>query len=78
MAGLPLILVSPSIEKHGVEFRDPSVSSSLKNEMLIPKAGGKIACEVTLTAGSLPAKIRPSESWARTIVSRGAKTAMES
>jgi putative glutamine amidotransferase len=40
MARLPLILVSPSIEKRGVEFRDLSVSLSFKYEQSILRAGG--------------------------------------
>ncbi|HXI72922.1 MAG TPA: gamma-glutamyl-gamma-aminobutyrate hydrolase family protein [Verrucomicrobiae bacterium] len=40
MARLPLILVSPSIEKRGVEFNDLSVSLSFKYEHSILQAGG--------------------------------------
>jgi putative glutamine amidotransferase len=40
MARLPLILVSPSIEKRGVEFHDVSVSLSCKYENAILQAGG--------------------------------------
>jgi putative glutamine amidotransferase len=40
MARLPLILVSPSIEKRGVEFHDLSVSLSFKYEQSILQAGG--------------------------------------
>jgi putative glutamine amidotransferase len=40
MARLPLILVSPSIEKRGVEFHDRSVSLSFKYEKSILDAGG--------------------------------------
>jgi len=40
MARLPLILVSPSIEKRGVEFHDLSVSLSFKYEQSILRAGG--------------------------------------
>jgi putative glutamine amidotransferase len=40
MARLPLILVSPSIEKCGVEFNDLSVSLSFKYEQSILRAGG--------------------------------------
>jgi putative glutamine amidotransferase len=40
MAGLPLILVSPSIEKRGVEFNDLSLSLSVKYENAILNAGG--------------------------------------
>ena len=40
MARPPLILVSPSIEKRGVEFHDLSVSLSLQYEKSILQAGG--------------------------------------
>jgi putative glutamine amidotransferase len=40
VARLPLILVSPSIEKRGVEFHDLSVSLSFKYENAILQAGG--------------------------------------
>ena len=40
MAKLPLILVSPSIEKRGVEFHDLSVSLSVKYDFAITQAGG--------------------------------------
>jgi putative glutamine amidotransferase len=40
MARRPLILVSPSIEKRGVEFHDLSVSLSLQYEKSILQAGG--------------------------------------
>lgn len=40
MAKLPLILVSPSIEKRGVEFHDLSISLSLKYGQSIQAAGG--------------------------------------
>jgi putative glutamine amidotransferase len=40
MAQLPLILVSPSIEKRGVEFNDLSSSLSLRYELAIFAAGG--------------------------------------
>ncbi|MDD5141416.1 MAG: gamma-glutamyl-gamma-aminobutyrate hydrolase family protein [Verrucomicrobiales bacterium] len=40
MARLPLILVSPSIEKRGVEFHDLSASLSFKYEKSILDAGG--------------------------------------
>jgi len=40
MAGMPLILVSPSIEKRGVEFHDLSVSLSVKYENAVLQAGG--------------------------------------
>ena len=40
MAKLPLIIVSPSIEKRGVEFHDLSASLSVKYEKAILQAGG--------------------------------------
>jgi len=40
MAGVPLILVSPSIEKCGAEFHDLSVSLSVKYEDAVLQAGG--------------------------------------
>jgi putative glutamine amidotransferase len=40
MAKLPLILITPSIEKRGVEFHDLSVSLSIKYENAVLQAGG--------------------------------------
>ena len=40
MARLPLILVTPSIEKHGVEFNDLSASLSVRYDQAILEAGG--------------------------------------
>ncbi len=40
MANPPLILVSPSIEKRGVEFHDLSVSLSVKYDYAVLQAGG--------------------------------------
>lgn len=40
MATLPLILVSPGIEKRGVEFNDVSISLSMRYELAILQAGG--------------------------------------
>jgi putative glutamine amidotransferase len=40
MAKPPLILVSPSIEKRGVEFNDVSISLSMRYEMAVLAAGG--------------------------------------
>ncbi len=37
---MPLILISPSIEKRGVEFHDLSVSLSVKYENAVLQAGG--------------------------------------
>ncbi len=40
MASMPLILVTPSIEKRGVEFNDLSSSLSVRYELAILEAGG--------------------------------------
>ena len=40
MAGSPLILITPSVEKRGVEFNDRSVSLSFKYEDAVLNAGG--------------------------------------
>lgn len=40
MAKMPLILLAPSIEKRGVEFRDTSVSLSVKYDFAVTQAGG--------------------------------------
>jgi len=40
MATAPLILVSPSIEKRGIEFHDLSISLSVKYENAVLQAGG--------------------------------------
>jgi putative glutamine amidotransferase len=40
MAKLPLVLVSPGIEKRGVEFNDVSISLSMRYELAILEAGG--------------------------------------
>ena len=40
MARPPLILISPSIEKRGVEFHDLSVSLSVKYDFAVTQAGG--------------------------------------
>ena len=40
MAGLPLILVTPSVEKRGIEFGDLSLSLSVKYEQAVLRAGG--------------------------------------
>ena len=40
MAKSPLIIVSPSIEKRGIEFHDLSVSLSVKYENAVLQAGG--------------------------------------
>jgi putative glutamine amidotransferase len=40
MAKPPLILVSPSIERHGVEFHDLSASLSVKYDFAVTQSGG--------------------------------------
>jgi putative glutamine amidotransferase len=40
MARLPLILITPSIEKRGIEFHDLSASLSIKYENAVLQAGG--------------------------------------
>ncbi|HEY4414709.1 MAG TPA: gamma-glutamyl-gamma-aminobutyrate hydrolase family protein, partial [Verrucomicrobiae bacterium] len=40
MGKRPLILVTPSIEKRGVEFKDISLSLSMRYELAILEAGG--------------------------------------
>jgi putative glutamine amidotransferase len=40
MAKLPLIIVSPSIEKRGIEFHDLSISLSVKYDNAVLQAGG--------------------------------------
>ena len=40
MARLPLILITPSVEKRGIEFHDLSASLSIKYENAILQAGG--------------------------------------
>ena len=52
MANRPLILVSPSIEKRGVEFHDLSVSLSVKYDAAILLAGG---IPVTAPTTNVPA-----------------------
>src|ERR1700690_2921027 len=51
MAKSPLIIVSPSIEKRGVEFHDLSASLSIKYENAVLQAGG-----IPLTAPISPDK----------------------
>lgn len=40
VAGLPLILISPSVESKGIEFHDGSISLSFKYENAVLAAGG--------------------------------------
>lgn len=57
MARLPLILVSPSIEKKGVEFHDLSVSLSIKYENAVLEAGGIPVTVPTTTDGRMLAEM---------------------
>ena len=57
MACLPLILISPSIEKRGVEFRDLSVSLSVKYDLSVTQAGGIPVTAPTTTDRALLAEI---------------------
>ncbi|MGA2029164.1 MAG: gamma-glutamyl-gamma-aminobutyrate hydrolase family protein [Verrucomicrobiota bacterium] len=57
MARPPLILVSPSIEKCGVEFHDLSVSLSIKYENAILQCGGSPVAMPTTNERGLLAEI---------------------
>ena len=57
MAKPPLILVSPSIEKRGVEFHDLSVSLSVKYENAVLEAGGIPVTTPTTTDRQMLAEI---------------------
>ncbi|HTY89294.1 MAG TPA: gamma-glutamyl-gamma-aminobutyrate hydrolase family protein [Candidatus Acidoferrum sp.] len=57
MAKPPLIIVTPSIEKRGVEFHDLSVSLSVKYENAILQAGGLPVTIPTTTDRQLLAQI---------------------
>jgi len=56
MVRAPLILVSPSIEKRGVEFHDLSVSLSVKYDSAILQAGGLPVTAPTTTDRALLAE----------------------
>jgi putative glutamine amidotransferase len=56
MARPPLILVSPSIEKRGVEFNDLSVSLSVKYDFAVAQAGGIPVTAPTTTDRALLAE----------------------
>ena len=48
MARLPLILITPSIEKRGIEFHDLSASLSIKYENAVLQAGGvPLTCPIS-------------------------------
>jgi putative glutamine amidotransferase len=53
----PLILVSPSIEKRGVEFHDLSVSLSVKYDFSVTQAGGIPVTAPTTTDRALLAEV---------------------
>ena len=56
MARPPLILVSPSIEKRGVEFHDLSVSLSVQYDLAVTRAGGIPVTAPTTTSRALLAE----------------------
>jgi putative glutamine amidotransferase len=56
MAKPPLILVSPSIERRGVEFHDLSVSLSVKYDFAVAQAGGIPVTAPTTTDRALLAE----------------------
>jgi len=56
MATLPLILVTPSIERHGVEFNDLSASLSVKYDFAVTQAGGIPVTAPTTTDRALLAE----------------------
>ena len=56
MVKRPLILVSPSIEKRGVEFHDLSVSLSVKYDSAVLQAGGIPVTAPTTTDRALLAE----------------------
>jgi putative glutamine amidotransferase len=56
MAKLPLILVTPSIERRGVEFNDLSVSLSVKYDLAVTQAGGIPVTAPTTTDRALLAE----------------------
>src|SRR5450631_3372413 len=56
MAKPPLILVSPSIERRGVEFHDLSVSLSVKYDLAVTQAGGIPVTAPTTTDRALLAE----------------------
>ena len=54
----PLILVSPSIEKHGVEFHDLSASLSVRYDAAVLAAGGLPVAEITFRTAAAEESIR--------------------
>jgi putative glutamine amidotransferase len=62
MAKPPLILVTPSIEKRGIEFHDLSVSLSMKYESAVLQAGGiPVITPITQSAALLAQAVRRSD-----------------
>ena len=59
MGKLPLILVSPSIQKHGVEFHDLSASLSVRyNEAVLQAGGIPVTVPTTIDRAILAEAIR--------------------
>lgn len=62
MSRPPLILVTPSVEKHGVEFHDLSVSLSLRYNQAVLQAGGiPVAAPTTADRGALAEAVRRTD-----------------
>jgi len=62
MGRLPLILVSPSIEKHGVEFHDLSASLSVRYNHAILEAGGiPVTAPTTTNRATLAEAVRRTD-----------------
>lgn len=62
MGRSPLILISPSIEKRGVEFHDLSISLSLRYEQAILAAGGvPVIAPVTTNRALLAESVRRTD-----------------
>ncbi|MGO8764295.1 MAG: gamma-glutamyl-gamma-aminobutyrate hydrolase family protein [Limisphaerales bacterium] len=57
MARPPLIFITPSIEKHGVEFHDTSASLSVKYDFAVTQAGGMPVTVPTTTDRVLLAEV---------------------
>jgi putative glutamine amidotransferase len=62
MARPPFILISPSIEKHGVEFHDLSVSLSMRYELAVLAAGGiPVIAPATTDRATLAESVRRTD-----------------
>jgi putative glutamine amidotransferase len=62
MAKPPLILITPSLEKRGIEFQDLSVSLSMKYESAVLQAGGiPVITPVTQDAGLVAEAVRRAD-----------------